>query len=132
MQGIRADRVPEELCMEVRNIVQEAVIKTIPKEKEMQQINMVVWGGLTNGWEKKRSERQRRKGKIHLTECRVPGNSKEGDEEAFLNEQCKEIEENKRMGKTKDLFQKIGDAKGTFYAKMGTIKERNVKDLTEA
>ena len=77
MQGIRADRVSEELCMEVHNAVQEAVIKTIPKEKEIQQINMVVWGGLMNSWEKKRRKRQRRKGKIHLTECRVPENSKE-------------------------------------------------------
>ena len=77
MQGIRADRVPEELCMEVRNAVQEAVIKTIPKEKEMQQINMVGWGSLMNSWEKKRRKRQRRKGKIYLPECRVPENSKE-------------------------------------------------------
>ena len=59
MQGIRADRVPEELCMEVCNIVQEAMIKTIPKEKEMQQINMVVWGGLTNSWEEKRKAKEK-------------------------------------------------------------------------
>ena len=51
---------------------------------------------------------------------------------AFLNEQCKEIKENKRMGKTRDLFKKIGDTKGTFHAKMDTIKDRNDKDLTEA
>ena len=51
---------------------------------------------------------------------------------AFLSDQCKEIEENKRMGKTRDLFKKIRDTKGTFHAKMGTIKERNGMDLTEA
>ena len=51
---------------------------------------------------------------------------------AFLSDQCKEIEENNRMGKTKDLFKKIRDAKGTFHAKMGTIKDRNGMDLTEA
>ena len=51
---------------------------------------------------------------------------------AFLNEQCKEIKENKRMGKTRDLFKKIGDTKGTFHAKMGLIKDRNCMDLTEA
>ena len=53
------------------------------------------------------------------------------DKEDFLSEQCKEIEENNRMGKTKDLFKKIRDAKGTFRAKMGTVKDRNSKDLTE-
>ena len=54
------------------------------------------------------------------------------DKKAFLNEQCKEIEENNRMGKTRDLFKKIGDIKGTFHARMGTIKDRNSKDLNEA
>ena len=54
------------------------------------------------------------------------------DEKAFLSDQCKEIEENNRMGKTRDLFKKIRDTKGTFHAKMGTIKDRNGMDLTEA
>ena len=54
------------------------------------------------------------------------------DKTAFLGDQCKEIEENNRMGKTRDLFKKIGDTKGTFYAKMGSIKDRNGMDLTEA
>ena len=54
------------------------------------------------------------------------------DKKAFLNEQCKEIEENNRMGKTRDPFKKIGDIKGTFLARMGTTKDRNNKDLTEA
>ena len=54
------------------------------------------------------------------------------DKKAFLRDQCKEIEENNRMGKTRDLFKKIGDTKGTFHAKMGTIKNRNGMDLTEA
>ena len=53
------------------------------------------------------------------------------DKKAFLNEQCKEIEENNRMGKTRDLFKKTGDVKGTFHAKMGTVQDRNRKDLTE-
>ena len=55
-----------------------------------------------------------------------------GDKKAFLNEQCKEIEENNRMGKTRDLFKKIRDTKGAFHVKMGTIKDRNDMDLTEA
>ena len=54
------------------------------------------------------------------------------DKKAFLSDHCKEIEENNRMGKTKNLFKKIGDTKGTLHAKMGTIKQRNSKDLTEA
>ena len=54
------------------------------------------------------------------------------DKKAFLSDQCKEIEENKRMGKTRDLFKKIRDTKGIFYAKMGSIKDRNGRDLTEA
>ena len=54
------------------------------------------------------------------------------EKKAFLSDQCKEIEENNRMGKTRDLFKKIGDTKGTFHTKMGTIKDRNGMDLTEA
>ena len=54
------------------------------------------------------------------------------DKKAFLSEQCKETEENNRMGRTRDLFKKVGDTKGTFHAKMGSVKDRNGKDLTEA
>ena len=104
-----------------------------PQEKEMQKGKTVVWVGLTNSCEKKRSERQRRKGKIYPLECRVPKNSKERlKKKVFLSDQCKEIEENNRMGKTRDLFKKIRDTKGIFHAKMGTIKDRNSMDLTEA
>ena len=70
------DLVPEELWTELPDIVQEAEIKTIPKEKKCKKGKMVVWGGLKNSCEK-RSERQRRKGKISPSECRVPENSKE-------------------------------------------------------
>jgi len=69
------------------------------------------------------------KGKIFPTECRVLENRKET---YFLSEQCKEIEENNRMEKTRDLFRKIRNTRGTLHAKMGTIKFRNGKDLTEA
>ena len=91
---------------------------------------MVVWGGLTNSCEKKRSEKQRRKGKKHLNAefQRIARR----DEKAFLSDQCKEIKENNRMGKTRDLFKKIRDTKGTFHAKMGSIKDRNGMDLTKA
>ena len=78
----------------------------------------------------KGSEKQRRKGKIYRFECRVPKTARR-DKKAFLSDQCKEIEESNTMGKNRDLFKKIRDIKGTFHAKMGTIKERNGKDLTE-
>ena len=69
-------RVPDELWMEVPDIVQETGIKTIPMEKKMQKRKTAVWGGLTNSCEKKRSEKQWRKGKIQTSECRVSKNSK--------------------------------------------------------
>ena len=100
-----------------------------PWEK-MQKSKMPVWGGLRNSCEKKRSKKQRRKGKIYASECRVSKIARR-DKKAFLSDQCKEIEEN-RMGKTSDLFKKIRDTKGTFHAKMGSIKDRNGMDLTEA
>ena len=91
---------------------------------------MVVWRGLTSSLEKKRSLRQRRKGKIYPFECKFP-NIARRDKKTFLGDQCKKIEENNRMGKTRDLFKKIRDTKGTFHAKMGTIKDRNDMDLRE-
>ena len=93
---------------------------------------MAVWGGLTYSCENKRGKKQRRKGKIYPSECRVPNNSKERDKKAYLSDQCKEIEEKYRMGKTKNLFKKIRDTKGIFHAKMGMIMDRNGMDLTEA
>jgi len=68
---------------------------------------------------------------IYSFECRVPKNTRR-DKKAFLSDQCKDIEENNRMGKARDLFKKIGDTEGTFHAKMGSIKDRNDRDLTEA
>ena len=97
----------------------------------MQKSKMAVWGGLTNSCEKKRSEKQRRKGKIFPFECRIPKKTRT-DKKAFLSDQYKEIEKNNRMGKTSNLFKKIRDSKGIFHAKMGTIKDRNGMDLTVA
>ena len=92
---------------------------------------MPVWRGLTNSCEKKRSENQRRKGKIYPLECRVEIIAR-GDKKAFVSDQCKEIEESNRMGKTRDLLKKIRDNKGTFHTKMGSIKDISGTDLTEA
>ena len=82
---------------------------------------MAVWGGFTNSCEKKTSKKQRRKGKIYLFECRVPKNSKER-QKSVLSDQCKEIEENNRMGKTRDLFKKIRDNQGNISCKDGLNK----------
>ena len=77
-----------------------------------------------------RSERQGKNRKIYPSECRVSKKSRY--KKAILNEQCKEVEENNKMGKNRDLFKKTGDIKGIFHARMSMIKDRNGKDLTEA
>ena len=92
---------------------------------------MAVWGGLTNSCEKKRSEKQRRKGKIFHLNAEFQRIARR-DKKAFFSDQCKEIQENNRMGKTRDLFKKIRDTKGIFHAKMSKIKDRNGMDLPEA
>ena len=92
---------------------------------------MAVWGGLTNSREKKRGENKGEKERYkHLNaECQRIATR---DKKAFFSNQCKEIEENNKMGKTRDIFKKIRDTKGIFHAKMGSIKDRNGLDLTEA
>ena len=92
---------------------------------------MAVWGGLINSCEKKGSENKGEKERyIHLNAefQRIARR----DKKALLSDQCKEIEENNRRGKTRDLFKKIRHTKGRFHAKMGSIKDRNGTDLTEA
>ena len=91
---------------------------------------MAVWGGLTNSCEKKRGEKQRRKGIYKHLNAEFQRRARR-DKKALLRDQCKETEENNRMGKTRDLFKKIRDTKGTFHAKMVSIKDRNGMDLTE-
>ena len=108
--------------MEVRNIVQEAVIKTIPKKKKCKKAKWLSEEALQIAV--KRSERQRRKRKIYPLNAGFQRIARR-DKKTFLSDQCKEIEENNRMGKTRDLFKKIRDTKGTFHAKMGSIKGRN-------
>ena len=123
------DRVPEELCMEVLNIVQGAVIKTTPKKKKCNRSAWLSEKALQIAEKRSEAKRQRRKAKIPNAEFQRIARR---DKKVFISEQRKEIEENNRMRKTRDFFKKIGDTKGTFHAKMGSIKERNVKDLTEA
>ena len=96
----------------------------------MQKSKMAVWGGLTNSCEK-RSKKQRRKERSKHLNAEFQRIARR-DKKAFFRNHCKEIEENNRMGKTRDLFKKIRDTKGPFHAKMGSIKDRNCMDLTEA
>ena len=91
---------------------------------------MAVWGGLTNSCEKKRSENKGEKERYKHLNAEFQKIARR-DKKAFFSDQCKEIEENNRMRKTRDLFNKIRDTKGTFLAKMGSIKHRNGMDLTE-
>ena len=92
---------------------------------------MAVGRGLTNSCEKKRIEKQRRKERYKHLNAEFQRIARR-DKKAFLSDQCKDIEENNRMGKTRDLFKKIRDTKGTFHEKMGSIKDRNCMDLREA
>ena len=97
----------------------------------MQKSKVAVWVGLTNSCEKKRSEKQRRRERYKDLNAEFQRIARR-DKKAFLSNQCKEIEENNRMGNTRGLFKEIKDTKGTCHAKMGSIKDRNGMDLTEA
>ena len=125
------DRVPDELWTEVHDIVQETGIKTIPMEKKCKKAKWLSGEALQIAMKrreaKSKGEKERYK---HLNaECqRIARRNKK----AFLSDQCKEIEENNRMGKTRHLFNKIRDTKGTLHAKIGSIKDRNGMDLRQA
>ena len=121
--------MPEEPWTEVCDIVQEAVIKTIPKKKKCKKAKWLFEDTLQIS--EKRSERQGEKERYTHLNAAFQRRARI-DKKAFLGDQCKEIEENKRMVKTRDLFKKIRDTKGTFHAKMGSIKDRNGMGLTEA
>ena len=124
------DREPEELWMEVRDIVQEAGNKTIPKKKKCKKAKWLSEEALQVAV--KRREVKGKGGKERYTQQNAEFQKiARRDKKAFLSDQCKEIEENNRMGKSRDLFKKIRDTKGTFLAKMGTIKDRNSMDLIE-
>ena len=123
--------MPDELWMEGCDIVHETGIKTIPMEKKRKKAKWLSEEALQIAVKrrevKSRGEKERY---IHLNAefQRIARR----DKKAFLSDQCKEIEENNRMGKTRDLFKKIRDTRGTFPAKMGLMKDRNGLDLTEA
>ena len=124
------DRVPEELWVEVSDIVQEAVIGTIPRKKKCKKAKWSSEEALQIAV--KRREVKGKGERERYTHLNAEFQRRARRDKKALSEQCKEIEENNRMGKTRDLFKKIGDIKGTFHARMGTVKDRNGKDLTEA
>ena len=126
-------RVPDELWMEVRDIVQETGIKTIPKKNKCKNATRLSEEALQIAEKRKnKSERQRTKEKRYTQLNTAFQRIARRHKKAFLSEQRKEIEENNRMGKARDLFKKIRDTKGIYHAKMGTIKDRKGKDLTKA
>ena len=125
------DRVPDELWMEVRDIVQETGIKTISKKKKCKKAKWL--SGEALQIVVKRRKVKSKGGKKRYTHLNAEFQRiARRDKKAFLSDQCKEIEGNNRIGKTRDLFKKIRDTKGTFYAKMGLIKDRNSMDLIDA
>jgi len=124
------DIVPDELWNEVRDIVQETGIKTIPMEKKCKKAKWLSGEALQIAVKRKVKSKGEKERYKHLNAefQRIARR----DKKVFLSDQCKEIEENYRMGKTRDLFNKVRDTKGTFHAKMDSIKDRNGMHITEA
>ena len=125
------DRVPDELWNEVCDILQETGIKTIPMEKKCKKAKWLSGEALQIAVKRREAESKGEKERYKHLNAEFQRIARR-DTKAFLRDQCKEIEENNRMGKTRDLFNKMRDTKEIFHAKMGTIKDRNGMDLTEA
>ena len=125
------DRVPDELWTEVLDIVQETGIKTIPIEKKCKKAKWLSEEALQIAVKRRGAKSKGEKERASPLNTEFQRIARR-DKKTFLNDQGKEIEENNRMGKTRDLVKKIRDTKGTFHAKMGSIKHRNGMDLTEA
>ena len=113
------------------NIVQEAVIKTIPKKKKCKKSKWLSEEALQIAERRRQAKGKGEKERYTHSNTEFQRIARR-DKKAFLSDHCKEIEENNRMGKTRDHFKKIRDAKETFHAKMDSIKDRNCMDLTEA
>ena len=117
--------------MEVHDIVQERGIKTFPMEKKCKKAKWLSEEALQIAVKRREAKSKGKKERYKHLDGEFQRIARR-DNKAFLSDQCKEIKENNRMGKTRDLFKKIRDTKGTFHAKMGSIKDRNGIDLTEA
>ena len=125
------DRVPDELWMEVCDIVQETGIKTIPMEKKCKKAKWLSEEALQIAVKRREVKSKGEKERYTHLKAEFQRIARR-NKKAFLSDQSKEIEENNRMGKTRDNFKKIQNAKGKFHAKMGSIKDRNGMDLIEA
>ena len=123
--------MPEKLWTEVHDIVQEAVIKTIPKEKKCKKAKWLSEEALQRAMKRRQVKSKGEKERYSHLNAEFQRIARR-DKKAFLSDQCKEIEENNKMGKPRDFFKKIRDIKGTFHAMMGSLKDRNGMDLTEA
>ena len=123
--------MPDELWNEVRDIVQETGIKTIPMEKKCKKAKWLSGEALQIAVKRREAKSKGEKERYKHLNAEFQRIARR-DKKAFFSDQCKEIEEKNRMGKTRDLFKKIRDTKGTFHAKMGSIKDRNGMDLTKA
>ena len=124
------ERVPDELWTEVHDIVQETGSKTILKKKKCKKVKWLS-EALQIAVKRREAKNKGEKERYNHLNAEFQRIARR-DKKAFFRDQCKEIEENNRMGKTRDLFKKIRDSKGTFHATMGSIKDRNGMDLTEA
>ena len=125
------DRVLEELQMEVHDIVQETGIKTIPKKKKCKKAKWLSEKALQIAIKRREAKGKGETERYTYLNAEFQRIARR-DKKAFISDHCKEIEENNRMGKARDLFKKIRDTKGIFYTKMVTVKDRNCMDLTEA
>ena len=125
------DREPDELWTQVHDIVQETGIKTIPMEKKCKKTQWLSEEALQIAVKRREVKNKGEKERYSLLNAEFQRIARR-DKKAFLSDPCKEIEENSRMGKTRDLLKKVRNIKGTFHAKMGSIKDRNGMDLTEA
>ena len=125
------NRLPEKLWVEICNIVQEVVTKTIPKKKKCKNAKHLSEEALQIT-ERRREAKGKGERERYIQMNVELQRIARRDKKAFLSEQCNKTEENNRMGKTREVFKKIVDTKGTFHAKMGTIKDGIGKGLTEA
>ena len=125
------DRVPDKLWTEVRDIVQETGIKTIPMEKKCKKAKWLSGEALQIAVKRREARSKGEKERYTHLNAEFQRIARR-DKKAFLSDECKEIEENNRMRKTRDLLKKIRDTKRIFHAKMGSTKDRNGRELTEA
>ena len=123
--------MPNELWRQIHDTAQETVIKTIPKTKKCKKAKWLPEEALQIAVKRREVKSKGEKERYSHLNAEFQRIARR-DKKAFLGDQCKEIEENNRMGKSRGLFKKIRDIKGKFQAKMGSIKDRNGMDLTEA